>query len=264
MGVYNELSDAFGEPQIYKGVKFYPIKLADEATLNLIYEVLSYNKNKIADVDIIRASYLKFVVYYMTNPTEEDFRNSLLYKTQELLSILTKQDVYIEVKSLVDSPSKDSDFIINVHIGDTIINETEFEKVREIILLQANTSVEYIESYDEDLEQKVGAIKSDSKPPTLAERIFILSVGLKMPIEQIKNLTYYQFCKYMERLDLKIEHDLYKPLLVSGQISFKGNTNIKSWNEHIGRKTRYSEILVDMDKFEKESTLFQAFNQGGN
>lgn len=248
---YKEILDAFGKPQEYKDIKIYPIKLIESEWLDSIYEVFSYNKNQMQDREVVRASYLKFLVFYMTDPSDTS-SNNMIQKIQKLLSYITKEDCWVEILQSVENPYSFNDFRVEIHIGEKVLNETDFDIIREIVLLQSNTSLEYIESYDESLESNLSFFAKNKEQPTLAERCFSLSVGTGLPMSEIENLSYYQFSKYMQRLDAKIDHELYKPLLVSGQISFKDGQDVKSWVDHIPKQKRYAELIMDADKFKSE------------
>lgn len=245
---YNEELDAWGEPQIYNNIRLYPLNITDKAYIELAFDVFGYCKSQSKERDILKGSYLRMLLMYLSDPNDYS-TDSLVYKVQKILSIITKQDVSVGVDSFVD------DIVFYIQVGDIKLAEYDFDNIRDIVLLQLTTSSKYIEEYQPDLEESLKFLNRGGVSTTMSEDIFILSVAMKMPISEIKKLTYYQFTKYLERVRAKIDHDLYKPLLVSGQIEFKKGVNIKSWNEHIPKKSRYSDIMADVDSFKSETDL---------
>lgn len=245
---YNEELDAWGEPQLYNGIKLYPINIYDRSYIELAFDVFGYCKTQSKERDILKGSYLRMLLMYMSDPNDYS-PNSLIYKIQTILSFITKEDVSIGVDSL------EEDISFYIQIGDIRLAEYDFDNIRDIVLLQLTTSSKYIEEYQPDLEESLKFLNRGGTPTTMAEDIFILSIAMQFPISEIRKLTYYQFNKYMERVRAKIDHDLYKPLLISGQIEFKKGVNIKSWNEHIPKKSRYSDIMADVDSFKSETDL---------
>ena len=61
---YDTTLDIWGEPQEYRGIKFYPIKLKELKYQRLMYGLFGYPKNYIPDKTILKLSYLKFLFYY--------------------------------------------------------------------------------------------------------------------------------------------------------------------------------------------------------
>ena len=59
---YIASNDVFGLPQVYKGLEFHPIKIKDMQYLNSFYSLFAYPKNYVADKDVIKMSYLRFII----------------------------------------------------------------------------------------------------------------------------------------------------------------------------------------------------------
>ena len=142
---YEKINDISGDPQIYKGLKLYPIMLKDKKYLDLYYKIFHYPQHTEKSKKILRLSYLKFFLFRgLSSKPKEDVEDFLKY--------LTKQDVEIEyhvTKNIIEDID-DIDFI-NIHIGDVIIDESDFNDIREIVLKQNGLSIDYVNQYDADL-----------------------------------------------------------------------------------------------------------------
>lgn len=254
--IYDKNKDVFGLPQSYKGIKFFPIKMKDIVTKSMFYQLLFHPKNYIPDREIIKMSYLKFLMfvihqnYKAIDPTI-DTRENLL----TLLKNITKID---KVKYQLDDKK------INIVIGETIFDEYEFENVRAIILEQNGSSVEYIEEYNPDLEKKMSFMNRSLQDVDNKDEMYSFCALTKMSEEEAGERTLYQFKCRFEREMLVKEYDLFKPLEVSGQISSKSGREIfKHYLSHIPHSGRYSSILIDKDQFMEDSGLGKA-NADGN
>ncbi len=248
-GYYEEGKNIWGLPQKYKDILLYPIKMKDIKYKKLFFELLIYPKNSIAIKEVIKMSYLKFLLYAMEKLVEikdvrENFIDFIKYITKENdVSILEKQ-----TKKIIDSYDA---FEISLKIGENIFTETDFDNIREIILEQNGLSIEYVEAYHPEFEK---TLIYASRKNTLSEEdeITIMCALSGKSLLEVVEYSIYQFQKHFERLLLLEEYRLYQPLLVSGQIELKKG-KIQPYSIHIGKKGRYDSILIDVDKFKDEN-----------
>jgi hypothetical protein len=243
---YDESKNIWGLPQQYKDLLLYPIMIADTKYWNLFFKLLTYPKNFIAEKQIIKMSYLKFVMYALPNENSarsirDDFIDFIKYITKE-------NDVYI-TEIIKEKPiTSYSSFDIKVIINDRVFTENDLDNIREIILEQNGLGIEYVEKYSPELEKSlIYANKRNSVNEE--DQITIFSVLSGQSIDEIKKYTVYQFSKLFERFLLLEDFRLYQPLLTSGQIELK-NGKIQHYSVHVGKKGRYDSILVDVDEFE--------------
>jgi len=240
---YKKINDISGDPQIYKGLKLYPIMLKDKKYLDLYYKIFHYPQHTAKSKKILHLSYLKFFLFsgLSTKPKED---------VEDFLKYLTKQDVEIQyhVAKKVIEDINDINFI-NIHIGDVTIDESEFNDIREIVLKQNGLSIEYINQYDADLEDRLRSTFSDSDIDFYDEIWILASLMDINPREILENYTFYQFNEMLNRKIMLKQFDMLKPLEVSGQIEFKNGDKIKSYLSHYGDKGRYDAIFISPDKF---------------
>jgi hypothetical protein len=257
--IYNNSNDIWGYPQIYKSIEFCPIKIKDVSTLDLFYKIFQYPKNYISEKEIVKSSYLKYLLYfiqYSINPNGKEIENWLI----ELLKYITKQEKIFFQRKLLDIPIDNvlNKTIITLIINNVEFNEQEFDIIRAIILEQNGLNVEYIEEYRPDLEKNLLFLNNKFNDVTFEDEIFVFCSLMKKTINEIKDYTMYQFKKHFERLLVTFNFELYSPLEVSGQIQpkQKGEEIIKHYLSHFGKKERYNDILVSKDEFVKNSSIF--------
>lgn len=254
--IYDRNKDVFGLPQSYKGIDFFPIKMKDIEAKTMFYQLLFHPKNYIPDKEIIKMSYLKFLMFiiyqnYKSIDPTIDARKNLL----ALLKSITKID---NVKYKLGNED------ISIIIGESIFNEYEFDNVRAIILEQNGSSIEYIEEYNPELEKKMSFMNRSLQDVDGKDELYSFCALTKMSEEEAGERTLYQFKCRFEREMLMKEYDLFKPLEISGQISSKSGREIfKHYLSHISHSGRYSSILIDKDQFMEDSGLGKA-NADGN
>ena len=110
-------------------------------------------KNYIPDRAVLRMSYLKFL-FYVIQQAYEDI--NLIEDLATFLQEVTKsENVEIRYKELdgIEDPFEKLSFRISIY--EAYFNEQEFDDIREIILEQNGSSLDYIESYNPDLEKRL-------------------------------------------------------------------------------------------------------------
>jgi len=244
-------NDIWGEPQTYKNIKLYPIKISEIKYKDLFYELFCYPKNFIPDKIIFKMSYLKYLLYVLSGwygKTPSEIGNNL----KDFLEYITKKD---KIEILVNKES--DDHIIN--IGDVELNEFDFENIREIVLEQNGLSVDYIEEYNIELEEKLKAFQNNDDP-NFDDEIFLFCSILNKTLFEIKNYTLYQFKYQFKKMVSLIEYKSFKPLELSGQIysKNKGEEIIKHYLRHNEKLGRYDSILVSREKYTQTSDIFKA------
>jgi len=227
--------------------------LKDVKYQSLFYQILAHPKMYIADFEILKASYFKFyllAIHRAEDNIQEDLKDFIKYITHA-------NSVDIKYKQI---PNKESlsaisfKIILNEEDGEDkqiILTEEDFDNIREIYLEMNGLSVEYIEEYNPELEKHLEFLTRNTVGMTLSDEIFTFCAVMKIPIQEIENYTLFQFKTHFEKLINLKEYDLYKPLVVSGQITKKGGgeLEIKSYMYKSGQHGRYDAIKMDKDSF---------------
>ena len=250
--LYNIQNDIWGLPQEYKGIKIYPLKIKDTKYQDYFYKTLAYPKNYIPDKSIIKMSYLKFLIVVIRQVIKADFDVGDILL--ELLNhVMQRNDITFEVG--YKKESQDFDAIdLRIVVGEEILSEEDFNNIREIILEQNGLSIEYIEEFNPELEERM-SIFNKKTDITLVDEIFTFATLMNKTIFEVGDYTLYQFKTHMEKLLVMKDFDMFKPLEISGQIKLKSG-EIKHYLFHSKKTSRYGDILVDKEEFMKNNELF--------
>lgn len=259
---YDDSKNLWGEPQRYKDLLLFPIKIKDIGYKDLFFQTMFYPKKYTNIKQIMKLSYLKYFIFVVFGNNEELKKRAIDNLTLFLKYILRCNSINI-VWEWQDLSRDGLDMGgVKIIVDDVEIAETDFDNIREIILLQNGWSIEYIEQFDPDLEESLQVFRNKNYP-NFEEKIFILASLLGKTIFELQEYTLYQLDGQLKRLMSILEYKSFKPLEVSGQISSKnGDEIISHYLVHFERENRYDSILIEKDKFVKDSDLFKASQQG--
>ena len=138
-------------------------------------------------------------------------------------------------------------------VEDVKINESDFDIVREIILVQNGLSLKYIEDYNPELEEKLNIKNGAYSKFSFEDQVFVLTSFLNKVPEDIKGYTLYQFKKHLARVLAIQEYSLYRPLEASGQIKLENGQKINNFYHLSDGDGRYDSILINKEEFVKKS-----------
>jgi hypothetical protein len=256
--LYNPDNDIWRLPQEYKGIKVYPLKIKETKYKKLLYKLFCQPKSYIADRDILRMSYLKFLLYavhiepseildFLYHITQIDRPISEEYSDNDIIHYAQK-----DIPTGIDIYEK---FALFIYINNIMFTEQDFDDLREIILEQNGSSIEYVESYNPDLEKKLEFMQRDMLDMTFKDEIFSFCALTKMTEIEAGEKTLFQFQARFEREVMFKEYSLFKPLEVSGQVTAKNKKDelFKHYLRHTDKTGRYDSILVNKDKFLEDS-----------
>lgn len=269
---YKQINDILGLPQEYKGIKFYPLKIKDVEYKQKMYNLFAMPKNYIPNVSIIKASYIKFLLRVIRQQLlEADPEHDLIIDLVDFLCFVTHLDCptneeilhgigSVHLKTTHDFPDKMGDiqeYGFHLFINDKEFSEQDFDDIREIILEQNDSSVEWVEEYKPDLEEKINFMKRNEPEISLKDIIYIFCCLTGESEQEVSEKTLFQFNARLER-EMMVKNFLaFKPLESAGFISSKnkGEELFKHYFSHIERGGRYDSILVNLNKFMENSGL---------
>lgn len=252
-GIYRPENDIWGLPQEYRGITLYPILISDKRTSALFYRYICVPKSHIQDIEILRMSYLKFITLVLPMGSGLSI-DTVFDEIQELLMSVTGIDD-IEMKVYKsDDISTIKGILIGIRVGDIELDESDFEVLREILLLQNGLNLRFIEDYDPTLEEKL-LVKVGKEKTEDEDRILVFASLLGKTINELKDYTLYQFKHHFQRIVAIEDFRMYKPLEISSGASAKGS-KIKGYYSMEKQQGRYDSILLDKDKFVQDSGLF--------
>lgn len=222
-----DLDNVWGNPKYVKGVPIYPVKIENMIDFYEASNCLMIPKNSMSDPAVIKMSYLSFLIAV----SQSEDTSHLFDKLVTLLQLITRSH---DIKFYYDEKSK---IIISIDDDKLTIHERDFEKVREIIGIQ-----NLIETKDDSLgtdfdkakeKAKAYLSKRNGRMADLEQQIIAYRCVQKIPYDEIKQLTIYQFRKEIERIELIKSADVLQNAQYSGMVSFKEGTKIPHWLDHI-------------------------------
>ncbi|MGE7840760.1 hypothetical protein ACQKNX_08205 [Lysinibacillus sp. NPDC093712] len=232
-----DLDNVYGKPKYINNTPIHPVKMESIVELYEASTCLLIPKNSMSDLKIIKMSYLSFLIALSQNPDAKHLSDKLI----TLIKLTTRGN---DIQFYLDEKNK-----IFISIDDTYtIRERDFDKFREIIAIQ-----NLIDTKDNSLGSDFDKAKADAKAylskrngrmADLEQQIIAYRCVQKLPYDEIKNLTIYQFRKELERIDLIKSADVLQNAQYSGMVSFKEGTVIPHWLDHIKDKNPDDDIVL--------------------
>lgn len=213
---YDELT--FDDPIDYKGLLLYPVSIRKINKFLQSSSVLRIQKEYIPDKEIIKMSYLKFL---MTNidKEKEEYGESLTFDLLALCFMICMRIEEISIRLFIGEDCK-AKLILN----DVEINENDFDYLRKLILYQN------LPNYDDelmnpdlknDLEQADKIKNGGEETEDFEHLIANLVIGTGMNIDDVKNLPIRKFYIIGQVMDRKLHYSIYKQASVGGFVEFK-------------------------------------------
>lgn len=213
---YEELT--FDDPIDYKGLLLYPVSIRKINKFLQSSSVIRIQKEYIPDKEIIKMSYLKFL---MTNidKEKEEYGESLTFDLLALCFMICIRIEEISIRLFMDEDGK-AKLILN----DVEIDENEFDYLRKLILYQN------LPNYDDelmnpdlknDLEQADKIKNGGEETEDFEHLIANLVIGTGMNIDDVKNLPIRKFYIIGQVMDRKLHYSIYKQASVGGFVEFK-------------------------------------------
>lgn len=230
-------------PVIYKlknkqEILIYPILVKNFAIFNSNVDILTIEKNNTSDPNIIRMSYLEYVLSLLQ--CDKKYMYKLLYIVKHCL----KEDYIsvIEVSGKKCLAITDEQQIVKYYI-----NSSDFEEVRKIILYQN------IHDYDDiEVSQDIKKVMDDyyrltsdgNKVVTLEEKIAFLGNICGLTKKDLLDMTYREFSIRFELAIDQIEYSINKTAEMSGNVKFKKKIEHFIFKK---KKDKISQFFVDSD-----------------
>ena len=239
--IYLPRNDALGYPQEYKTIKFYPIQIKDLQYIDMFRSIFMYPKDSISEKRICKMSYLKFIFLGLGIPTEKfvDFFKYITKSENVTIGMMKHEGQEADLET---DP-------ISLLINDIEFSEYEFDNLREIILQQNGSSIDYVNQYNSELEEKLNFVRK-LNPMNFEDELFTLIVLMKLSMQEAGELTLYQLEHIFERNVTLKQFEIYEPLLKSGNIKMDRG-KLQSYLYHKEEKDRYDNIMMKPEEFAK-------------
>lgn len=246
--IYEELYFANDEPIPYElkdksVLVIYPILVKDFPMYNLCRNILTIPKNEINDIEIIRMSYLEFLInVFKTNETySKNLANLFKLCLREDLFSFSIEDKKPYIKILNEDG--------NVKY---VIDKKDFDEISKIILYQNDINYDdrYINPEMRKAMEDYYSLKyRDIESPTFEkQRAFVISQCGISP-KELKEITYRTFSQiYQASMDSEM-YIAQKIIQASEKYEVKGDVMHPLFEK---KKDRYEEVFQDADTFKQK------------
>ena len=266
---YVERFAVFGNPVEYKGLNIKPILAEDAEGFFQAVEIFRIEKNKIPSIDIIRMSYLEFLITLMIESKDVSSFLWLLEKTLGLRHTAEahKDGFDPDIMLFEEFPNGDLFIYINdwdlemklCHKGGATITiqgveltSKEFDDYRKIVLFQNIYDYDDIVLSD-DIKRVVTAyyeLKNKGvHTPTMEDKVSAVVLNTSYKIDEIKKLPLRTFEKLFHDGVSKIDYIATKSL----EPHLKEGNSIDHWIYKPIRE-KYSEVFKDAGEVARKIT----------
>jgi hypothetical protein len=145
-----------------------------------------------------------------------------------------------------------------IQIKDGFYSSEDFDEIKKIILEQ--NDVEEIDEqvrkeYRDELERaRIRANNANSKDKMcdFENQMICVSVALCCSLDEVKEFTIRKFKKYIARINHKMTYEIFKPAILSGNITSKDKGFPSFWMADLESESKYSGVLVEEDDVNKK------------
>lgn len=219
-------------------IKIYPILVEEWDIFEENYDILDINKREIPSMEIIKMSYLEFILNMCR--IEDKYYDKLVNILSLCLHIKNKDDIkfYFENEKPI------------ILIKDNIcISSKDFDKIKKIIMYQNIDGYDdtYISKDIREVIEKQNKIKMKGiKLLSLEDKLIFLGNKMGKPSKWFMKMPYREFQK---RFNLAVEEMDYK---INRTAELSGNVKFNVPIEHLiykKDKNKYAEYFENKDNF---------------
>ncbi len=263
---YDSFANSFGDPQEFGSDKIYPIKIYPKSIFEegMSYlSLLDINKNVYEDIEVLKSSYLRFLIYHYPYEvydkdeklrekiSQEEFVNTFRFRIISMISYFTKADMK-NIRIFAKTNAKGRIKIV-WEVNDVEHSESDFEVFRKIVLKQNDVPIAEFDIYDSGLQSALDEAKQVNssnglKTAGLERQIILCHIETGISYSEIKEYTWYQFKIGMESIGVLLDYKYYRPLEVSGSIKLKSG-KYKHWLQNPSNQGKYSDVMIERDNF---------------
>jgi hypothetical protein len=254
---YVEENDIWGLPQKFKDLVLYPITIGQVELKTLLYKIFCHPKNYIPDAQIVRMSYLKFLVYAVQSTIKDGDEGVDGWLSTFFKGVCRTDNAVLRWEKRDGVPASAFDSVqFFLVVNGVSYTERDFKHIREIVLQQNGLSIEYVEDYKPDLEEMLHAIPNEMTGAQFKDEVTTFCALNRCLIDDIKDYTLVQFHEHFQRLLMLQTYELCKP------VEWTSPTKIKNPVPHyftpLKRQGRYDSILIEKDKYiQKNKAVFE-------
>ena len=256
-----EYSYVFDQPVRYKELFIYPIKIKDYYEFSFYAQSLMLEKNSIKDPQLaIKAISMSYLEYLLQYPEKIKVGN-LEYDFYQLFDGLIRLSLNIR-----ESEEKIKYGLIPhpfFEINGIKYGSDDFDEIRSIIAEQNMLDLpdERIQKNVRDSLEEAKRFKqklNNNKVASFEEQIMALATYTGWELEYIYEVTYRKFILAIRRANQNIMPNIYLTASLSGFVSFKDKSILKSWLADIEIEDKYEDVKMSPEQLQSKANFDEA------
>lgn len=242
---YVEPFVTLGIPIEYEKIQLFPFTVAQWYDFSCTIDVFTINKNEIPDIKIIQMSYLQYIVEILF--ADESMKDIWKQKFYLLLHGSTQIDLD-KIGVLVQNGK------YYLQVDGVIINATQFEELRRIILYQnisgyddTPMSADFKKVWNEYMQLKNRNIES----PSLKIKIATVQSLCGFSKKEIMDMTLLNFEDVFDSAITWEEYRINHTAEMGGMVKFNKPVEHPVFHKH---HDKYADMFVNADEYAKKLT----------
>lgn len=225
----------FEQPIKYLGITTYPVLMKDIFKFYKCAGILLINPLDFNDPKVASMSYLELVINLSL--FQEEFQKSFIQVLCMTMHI-TEDDIRVESNENEDDETVNYTLLVKQNDKWKTINGAMFTKIKNLICYQNGLEVINLrENQDVAKARKALAQQSgDGNPPSYADQVYSVAVATNTDIREIMNWSINRFNETLKACDRLMHYKIYRSAEMSGMVTFKNGSPIKSWLKSDGSK----------------------------
>lgn len=257
MSSFREIFYTFDKSVPYKSLMIHPIRIQDYYEFLFCIPCLMLEKNSIKDPQLALKAISMSYLEYMYESTNQENNYTQLFDglLRLVLNIKDKEKI---IKYGYDK-NKEPYFMID----NITYYSDDFDELRKIISEQNMIDLpdEKIQkNVRESLEEarKFKQRINNNKVASFEEQIMALATYTGWTPDDIYNMTYRKFILAIRRANQIIMSNIYLTASMSGFVSFKDKSILKSWISDISETDKYSDVKMSPEQLQAKANFEEA------
>lgn len=216
----------FEQPIKYLGVTIYPVLMKDVFVFYKCAGVLLINPLDFNDPKVASMSYLELVINLAL--FQEDFKKNFI----DILCLtmhIVEDD--IKINSFEEDEMVHYTLLIRQDNVWKTINGGMFTKIKNLICYQNGLEVLNLRE-NQDIAKAKRALAQQANPngaPSIKDQVYSVAAETGIDIKEIMNWSINRFNEMLKACDRLIHYKIYRSAEMSGMVTFKGGSPVKSW-----------------------------------
>lgn len=256
MSSFREIFYTFDKSVPYKSLMIHPIRIQDYYEFLFCIPCLMLEKNSIKDPQMaIKAISMSYLQYMYEVSSRE---NNYIQLFDGLLRLVLRIKEEKTIKYEYDKNG--SPYFM---IDDIKYYSEDFDEIRKIISEQNMIDLpdERIQKNVRDSLEEARRFKqklNKNKVASFEEQMMALATYTGWSLDEIYNMTYRKFVLAIRRANQIIMSNIYLTASMSGFVSFKDKSVLKSWISDINEEDKYADVKMNPEQLQSKANFEEA------